>query len=746
MMKKTYFLLNLLLLVVMCSSCNQASRKMNLSQIRTFQNAEPVWAAGQDTVKNQTLSFREIISADRIATAYIRLAASTDYRLHVNGKFVAHGPCVAAHDFYRIDCYDIASFMQKGENVVAVEVAGYNEPSYYLLNQPSFLQCEVELNGKVVAATGTDFQAFELKQRKSDVPRFSFQRPFTEYYVLTPGYAEWMTQAGWEDAEHQVTLSKVETKQFIERRVAYPDYRVHDALRLNDSIYKFECNSSGFLGIPVKVDEPSCLKVSFDELLGEDGAVHINRLGCQAYVTYELQPGEYDLESFEPYTMQYMQIAFLKGKGDVSRMYMRDYCNADVKRASFESDNTDLNRLFETARETHRQNALDVFMDCASRERAGWLCDSYFSARVAFDFSGHTKLEKNFIENFLLPKEFKDIDKGMLPMCYPSDHWNHNYIPNWAMWFVLELEEYLHRSGDREMIDQAKQRVYELVDYFKPYLNEDGLLEKLDKWVFVEWSDANRYVQDVNYPTNMLYAEMLDVISRLYQDSELKSQAENVREAIRKQSFDGTFFCDNAIREDGRLIRTDHHTEVCQYYAFFFHTATPDSYPELWKMLRDKFGPSRKQNNPYPDVAFANAFIGNYLRLELLSREGLSKQLLDESIAEYLTMADQTGTLWENMTSTASCNHGFAAHLERVLMRDILGVYDVSPTEKTICLRFVDSGLKHCKGVLPIGDDEIRLEWNLKDGVLKYHLDLPKGYKVLIVPNAKSDIKEIVQL
>ena len=314
------------------------------------------------------------------------------------------------------------------------------------------------------------------------------------------------------------------------------------------------------------------------------------------------------------------------------------------------------------------------------------------------------------------------------------------------MWFVLELEEYLHRSGDREMIDQAKQRVYELVDYFKPYLNEDGLLEKLDKWVFVEWSDANRYVQDVNYPTNMLYAEMLDAISRLYQDSELKSQAENVREAIRKQSFDGTFFCDNAIREDGRLIRTDHHTEVCQYYAFFFHTATPDSYPELWKMLRDKFGPSRKQNNPYPDVAFANAFIGNYLRLELLSREGLSKQLLDESIAEYLTMADQTGTLWENMTSTASCNHGFAAHLERVLMRDILGVYDVSPTEKTIRLRFVDSGLKHCKGVLPIGDDEIRLEWNLRDGVLKYHLDLPKGYKVLIVPNAKSDIKEIVQL
>jgi hypothetical protein len=314
------------------------------------------------------------------------------------------------------------------------------------------------------------------------------------------------------------------------------------------------------------------------------------------------------------------------------------------------------------------------------------------------------------------------------------------------MWFVLELEEYLHRSGDREMVDQAKRRVYELVDYFKPYLNEDGLLEKLDKWIFVEWSAANSYVQDVNYPTNMLYAEMLDVVSRLYQDEELGKQAEAVRKAIREQAFDGQFFCDNAVRVNGKLERTDHHTEVCQYYAFFFRTATPETYPDLWKTLRDEFGPARKEHNPYPSVEFANAFIGNYLRLELLSREGLSKQLLNESIAEYLIMANQTGTLWENMTSTASCNHGFAAHLERVLVRDILGVYDVSPTEKTIRLRFVDSGLKHCKGALPIGDDEMRLEWTLENGKLSYRLDLPKGYKAEIEPNDQSDLLEIVQI
>ena len=38
--------------------------------------------------------------------------------------------------------------------------------------------------------------------------------------------------------------------------------------------------------------------------------------------------------------------------------------------------------------------------------------------------------------------------------------------------------------------------------------------------------------------------------------AELLAQAEQVRETVRKQSYDGRFFCDNAVRqEDGTLKR-----------------------------------------------------------------------------------------------------------------------------------------------------------------------------------------------
>lgn len=734
-MKKTLFVYGLAVLMLgMFGNCAApvGENGRDLTTVDSFEKAVPVWAEGRQEEKNLYLGFRNVLDSKDVKTAIVRLAASTDYRMKVNGEFVSHGPSVAAKGFYRIDAYDIASFLHPGKNVLSIEVAGYNVPSYYLLNQPSFLQAEVVVNGKVVAATGdASFTAYELDYRSSTSDRLSYQRPTREELLLKPDYLAWTTAIDW--TGHAVKLVRQEDKALLVRGVAYPDYTIHAATALRDDLFKFDCNSSGFLGMKLHVRDTTLLKVNFDELLGEDQHVHY-RMGFDSSVSLDLMPGDYFVETFEPYTMQYVEFVTEKGDVDVEYVYMRDYCGSDVTRAQFHSSNEVLNRLFEAARETHRQNAVDIFTDCPSRERAGWLCDSYFSSRVAFDMSGNTRIEHNFLQNFLLPDKFEDIDEGMLPMCYPGDHVDHNYIANWAMWFVLELEEYLHRSGDTELVAQAKDRVYKLMDYFKSYLNEDGLLENIDKWVFVEWSAANSFVQGVNYPSNMLYARMLEVVASLYDEPALAEQAEQVRQAVRQQSYDGRFFCDNAVRgEDGKLyVCADHRTEACQYYAFYLKTATPELYPELWQRLRDEFGPIRHSDNRYPEVYFANAFIGNYLRLEILSEQGLSAQLLNECIAEYTEMANMTGTLWENMQPSASCNHGFAAHIERVLLRDILGLYDVSPVEKTVKLRFIDTGLSHCQGIIPVGDEEVRIEWHIYDGTCCYSLQLPKGYKAVI--------------
>jgi len=765
-----------------------------------FASAEPVWPAGNRGEMNQFFGFRAVFDAPPPGPVTLRIAVVSNYRVFVNDRFLGHGPARGPHGFHRVDEWDLVSLLVPGQNVVAIEVAGYNTDSYYLPNQLPFLQAEIIAGSRVLAATGAaerGFEVFRLAERVQKVQRYSHQRTFSEVYRLTPGSDRWRSDPAIQPTGPRCdVLPKV---PLLPRRVPYPDFAlrqptwqvargtmktdipVTDMKPLEDFMimglkrggfqveeleakpivelaataterttpvdrpYSWEsplglapsefvildlgANLTGFVGARIVCQKTARLYVAFDEIL-VNGDVDYRRLSCANFVAYRLQPGTYDIESFEPYTARYLKFICLDGDCQVSRVYLREYANPDVLRASFAASDPRLNRLFAAGRETFRQNALDIFMDCPSRERAGWLCDSFFTARVAVDLSGNSAIERNFYENFLLPAQFKNLPEGMLPMCYPADHRPNSFIPNWAMWFVVELEEYLQRSGDREMVDALKPKVFKLFDYFKPLRNSDGLLEKLQSWVFVEWSPANSYVQDVNYPSNMLYAGTLAAAGRLYGMPDLISEADKIRETIRKQSFDGTFFVDNAVRKDGKLEVTRNRTETCQYYAFFFDVATPATQPKLWKTLCEQFGPKRNQTKAFPDIAMSNAFIGNMLRLELLSRHGLCRQLFDESIDYNLYMADRTGTLWENVHPGASCNHGFASHMVHSLYRDVLGLKRIDSVRRNVQVRIADQPLEWCEGHVPAPDGGVTMRWWREGEKTLYRLSVPAGYRI----------------
>jgi len=506
-------------------------------------------------------------------------------------------------------------------------------------------------------------------------------------------------------------------------------------------IFDFGTNLTGFPGATVECSKPVRLIMAFDECLA-DGDVNWMRLGCVNLVVWELEPGRYSLETFEPYTLKYLKIISLRGSCRITGLYLRELVNPESYEASFSCSDPRLNRVFDAAAETFRQNAVDIFMDCPSRERGGWLCDSFFTARAAFDISGHASLERNFLENYLLPDKYPTLVEGMLPPCYPSEDVSGRFIPNWAMWFVIELEEYLARSGDRAMVNDLKPKVMALLAYFARFENEYGLLEKLESWVFIEWSAANKFVQDVNYPTNMTYAMVLDIAGRLYNEPCFTAKAAKLRREIRQRSFDGELFVDNAVRENGILRNSTNRTEVCQYYAFFTGVATRDLYPDLWEKLVASFGPSREATGLFPEVHMANAFPGYFLRLELLGRAELCLQVRKELIEYFLKMAEKTGTLWEHDSDRASCNHGFASHVVHSLYRDVLGVRSVDPLAKTISISIHDVDLTWCKGTMLVPGGRLSIEWQRGGRVVTYKASGPAGY--LLVVTAAGDNVDLV--
>lgn len=701
-----------------------------------FQKARPVFLKGMAEEKNVMAAFRAVFHPQPQEDWTLRIAGSSAYRIWLNGRFAGYGPARAAHGFYRADEIPLGPLLSRAdENVLVIEVAGYNAGGYYLLDQPSFLQAEVCREGCPVLYTASGeggFAAWRIIQRMQRVQRFSFQRPFVEVYHLDGAYDAWKVGGGAEAVRETAgaTVEEVEEKRLIARGIPLPFFALWPVERvaargrvqygqqpdrpfrdrslteisdickgfpqaeleccLSEEVQSIAClpaarespwtgeaqvdqdgfllldfgkNKSGFLGLTLECRERCRLYLVFDEVLC-GGDIDFMRSGwCCPAMRLDLEPGTHVWESFEPYTMRYLKIITAGGGCRIQEAYIRRY-ETGVPLLPFPPlADEEIACIYEAAADTFRQNAVDLLTDCPSRERAGWLCDTFFTARAERQLTGGNAVEENFLENYALPASFPFLPQGMVPMRYPADDDERVFIPNWAMWLILELLDYRSRGGGPELIQALQPRVQGILDYLAPFENEYGLLERLDGWVFVEWSKANELVQDVSFPTNMLYARALRDAGLLYGNREWLEKAERVADSVNRWSYNGVFYVDNARRTPDGLHPTGECTEVCQYYAFFTGVASPDSRPELWEILLRDFGPERREKDRYPAVYPANAFIGNYLRMELLFQNGLEEQLLREIKGYFLNMARRTGTLWEYDTEVASCCHGFTSVL-----------------------------------------------------------------------------------
>ena len=755
-----------------------------------FSAAEPVWPQGRERELNSAFRFQCRFRAGSGDKPVLKVTAAYNYRVKLNGRFVGYGPVRAQEGVFRVDEWPLAA--DEGFNDLVIESSGYNCNSYYFINQPSFLAAEVVAGGKVLAATGENggFAVYE-SSRIRKVPRYSGQRTFIDAWRVgcrTPAapalkriarpvkfeprplaYPDFALDRSFkplyrEKLERNESLA-VKKAVFIERdtrphRQQFPpaeletnpyyELQRYGRKSVSDGngrlsapeavIFEGGKNSAGFIGIKAECATACRIVVAFDEML-TGGKVDFTRLSSAQVAEWRIEePGVYELETFEPYVAKCLKVAVLEGEASVPSAWVRTYVSPLV-RARFSSSDPRLDSIFRAAAESYRANAVDGFTDCPSRERAYWSGDTFFTARASSWLTGNREVERLFLANFLLKDGAYDFSKydsrgvdmtGAIPAMYPSSIVWSNFIPNYTMWLVMQLEEYVERYDDREFAELAKPKVMGALSFFSRFLNSDGLLEKLPGWVFVEWSRANKLVQDVNYPSNMMYARMLEAVAELYSMPELAARAEAVRREVVRQSWNGEWFCDNALRQpDGTLKLSGECTETCQYCAFFFNTVTPKTHRALWNRLLNDFGPDRVAEGRHAKIWPANFIFGTCERLELLSRAGRQRQIVDETRGFFFKMAEKTGTLWEHLDPRASCCHGFSSIAAEYMLRDVLGVRRVDRKNKTVEVSpAADMPLEWCEGAVPVGDGEISVKWR-RDGKGKTVKDvkLPPGWR-----------------
>ena len=503
---------------------------------------------------------------------------------------------------------------------------------------------------------------------------------------------------------------------------------------LEGQVFEGARNTAGFPRISVKCIAPTTVWLVMDELAQNNGLPDpVRYFNCINACGWRLEkPGEYELECFQPYGLKCAHVIVDGGEAEVCGLDMRTYLNPDVAHANFRCSDPALDKVFAAAAQSLACNAVDVFTDCPGRERGAYFGDTVFTGRGADVLLGNTLMERTQFENYALAPRFADVPDGLIPMLYPGDtklgepHW----IPNFCMWTIIQLADYVRRSGDKSMAESFRAKAEGILSWFRRCRNADGLLENLPGWVFIEWSDAANFTDGINYPTNMLYVRFLEAFAELYGAADCKSEAERMRETIRRLSWNGEWFRDHSVRgADGSLSTPGDCTEVCQYLAFFSGVATAARNPVLWRRLVDEMGPMRKAD-AYPAVHGSNMLFGYSLRFVLLSDAGLSARVIDEVKACYLPMAEKTGTLWEAVSSDGySCCHGFPSMAAWLLVRDALGVKAIDRKAKTVTIAPPsDVPLMWCEGTVPLPDGAAMVRWRKENGKQEVDVSLPRGW------------------
>ncbi len=664
----------------------------------------------------------------------LRVAAADVFRLTVNGKLVGYGPRRVLQGVSAINEYDISPFVQKKDGEIKVEVISYQNDGFYLADEPPFFAAEIENEGKIVCDS-LDFTAKRDFSKIQKVHRYSVQRNFVESYNLTDKRnqeEELCLVKGNELRYVDLPYPKFElrrcrllergTVEFLENYKTFEiPFTIRDKVNMKkypvsemdedviDEIspfiyvrdderqakknfyqtYAFQYTMTGFINLSVSTKKKATVYLIFDETLNTEhfrfpeklyetqflnGAlpIYFHRLNTVNIVKYDLEKGNYELSTMEPYALKYVRVIVIGEDAKINAVSLTKYENADAFLRKNTIKDKKLHRIYTAAQRTFAQCAVDYLIDCPSRERAAWLCDSYFSGRAEYYFTGNNRIEKNLLNAFLEAPQAPMIPEGMIPMCYFNNELSDEHMPTWAFWFVVELGEYYNRTQDEEFILKFAPKVTTLLDgMVEKHLNEHNLLEDVSGWLFIEWSKANDFTEGVSFPSNMLFSKALEAAATLFKREDYAELAKKMKESIKKLSFNGEFFVDNAVRVNGVLTPTENISETCQYYAFYMDVANEREYKELFDVLFTKFGANRKDEEVYPYVHKSNAFIGDLLRLDYLFKIGRADQTIAECKDYYYHMVERTGTLWEHETPIASMVHCFCS-----LVAEWIDAYD----------------------------------------------------------------------
>lgn len=712
----------------------------------------------------------------------VHASADNRYRLFVNGEPVGFGPARGDLLHWRYETYDIAEYLQTGENVIAAVVWNFGEDmpvaqhSYYT---GFILQGNTETEHVINTGAG------EWKVIENEAYQPLTQRDFTVLGYYAVGATDHVdgTQYpwGWEEIAYNdddwlkprnlkrgapygfpygygdggynlIPRNIPMMEEYVERfkeTERSEGSSVPDGFIQGQESWTIPANTkasllldqtylvAGYPEIKISGGEGSQIKITYSEALYDENRHKGNRNETEGkniigyYDIFEADGG--DDRTFRPLWNRTYRYVLLEVETADEALEVQDfygiYSNYPFEeKAMFSTNDAVTEDIWDVGWRTARLCATETYMDCPYYEQLQYIGDTRIQALISLYVSGDDRLMRNALLQF----DHSRAPEGITMSRYPSGL--AQYIPPYALFWIAMVHDYHMYREDDAFIKEMLPGVESVLTWFEDHLNENDLLGGLLWWNYADAvegfsrgtppgaEEGNSILLTLQFIYAADYAvELFEGYGKPHLADHYRELSARMKEAVMDLGYD----------EGRKLI-----AETPEKDAFSEHT-------NIMAILTDT-APQEMQQDLFDELVADTSLVqcNIYYRFYLTraaNKVGNADYFVN-NMSTWTDMLEQGLTTFaEHEDNTRSDCHAWSASPNYEFLATVAGIMPSSPHYASVQIAPALGYLEEVSGSTPHpqGMIEVALERKGKEGI-QGRVSLPQGVNGTFVWNGKT--------
>lgn len=423
------------------------------------------------------------------------ITADDYYKLYVNGKFAGQGPAPAYPEKYYYNEVNLTPYLEEGQNVLAVHL-------YYqgLVNRVwnsgdgrFGIACQIIEQGQHTWEPAWKYCVSKAYTGETT----GYETQYLENFDSNLWQEDWngkefddsrwerMVPAAWAD----YTLCRQPVKMLDVYWIKPWEVKKEDGVWQID----FGKEITGALSIKAFGKAGDRIVIRCGEERSQDGSVRYDlRCNCRYEEIWTLKEGESRYEPYDYKGFRYAELriehhthphetSILDIKASVRHYPMKE------EQCTVKSSDKYLEQIFCICKNAVKCGTQEGYLDCPTREKGQYLGDAVVTAHAQVWLTGSVEMLRKCIDQFAQTSE---ICPGLMAVAPGSLM---QEIADFSLlWPQMLLMDYQF-TKDRQFLADYYPKARDMLEYFKRYAREDGLLENVsEKWNLVDWPENLR--------------------------------------------------------------------------------------------------------------------------------------------------------------------------------------------------------------------------------------------------------------